>query len=151
MISFRGLLSHILLAYVSIIAVAQDCSSLLEKIEREGKAQEPQLRISRKEIREGACSLWWELGEHSGSAHIYFAASEKGATELLDKTRMRVPVGPKTKLQKLGDEGFLYQSSKDERGMILFRKASVFIHITGTSVSVAEKLAVSIAAHISSK
>jgi len=64
---------------------------------------------------------------------------------MLHNTMMRIPVGPKTKMTNLGDEAFLYQSAGQQGGMILFRKSNEFVHVVGTSATILERLARSLA------
>lgn len=137
---FGSLLFLLVLVCGPISIAGQDLSSLLEKIESPAARQGLDWKLSRKEFRERSSSYQWESKGSSGGLSIASTGSQEEASTMLHKTMMRVSVGPKTKLTGLGDEAFLYYSDRQHGCMILFRKLNVFVHMTGSSVTVVERL-----------
>lgn len=147
------LLSLLYLACVSIIAMAQDFSSLLNKIENSVKSQEPDWKLIEKDLREKEVIYqWkWDSGKHGARVLIFYEASEKEAAEKMASSISRISVGPDAKLNDLGDEAYLWKGQHSGFSIIRFRKSNVYIDVGAPSVNLVEKLARQIADLIPSK
>lgn len=111
------------------------------KIESSMRLKEPEWVLSKTEAQSKSTIYRWNSGQEGVVAEVFVTASPAAAAAKFREFKRRVPVPPKEKLKRLGDEALLWQSENTKGCMILFRRSNVFIHINGTLLIDAQRFA----------
>ena len=120
---------------------AQDMDSLRQKAEETVKAKNPQWKIITK--HEGDKRVIYRWGDEMAyvTLTIFYGDSEQEAVEEMRELIRRLSVGPGEKITGYGDEAYMWKSLTRSFAGIRFRKANVFVDLSGPSVAFVEDLA----------
>jgi hypothetical protein len=138
----------VLIPICNSMASAQELSTSIERSIRE---KEPDWQLVAKESEPAYTIYRWKMDKQYVNAEVHVTASNQAAADLFHEFGMRIPVPPKSKPNDLGDEALLFQSANAPNGSLLFRKANVFIAISGSSMIDEVRFARHLAGLISTK
>lgn len=134
-----------LLCTYSIPTIAQDASSLIEKLEKATKEKEPQWKLDRKLPTEKLLVLRWSSGEERVFMSITMVDSPAQAKDIYDRSVARLDedegaTATKSTVSNLGDENQFWTLDTGSARM-QFRQHKVHVLLFAPSRQVAERFA----------
>ena len=142
----------LLLIFVLLFVVggvsAQDMASLRQEAEETVKTKNPHWKLIRKYERDKRVTYLWGPEKADLMLTIFYGNSEQEATDEMRALIKRLPVGPGEKITGYGDEAYMWKSLTRSFAGIRFRKANVFVDLSGPSVAFVEDLAKKLADHV---
>ena len=147
----RPLFLVVFLMLVVSAVMAQDMDSLRQKAEETVKTRNPHWKVIRKSEQDKRVSYFWgKEGKEKADLRlmIFYGDSEQEAAEEMRALINRLPAGPGDKITGYGDEAYMWEVKDYGFAGIRFRKANVFVDLSGTSKAVVEDLAKKLADHV---
>ena len=144
----------VFLMFVFSAVMAQDLASVRQKAEETVKTKNPHWKVIRKYERDKRVTyLWGNEGTEKADLRlmIFYGDSEQEAAEEMKALIKRLSVGPGDKITGYGDEAYMWEVKGYGFAGIRFRKANVFVDLSGTSKAVVEDLAKKLADHVKKK
>lgn len=148
------LMSLFLVSFLVCIAstvVSQDMPSLRKNAEDTVKAKNPAWRLLTKQERGKEITYQWGNNKADVTLTIFYGTSQQEAMDRMKRAVDSLSVGPAKQLADIGDEAYLWKTEGNGFAGIRFRKANVYIDLSGSSVALVEDLARKLANHVQTK
>jgi hypothetical protein len=144
-----GLFLVSVLVCIASTVVSQDMPSLRKNAEDTVKAKNPAWRLITKQERGKEITYQWGNNKADVTLTIFYGTSQQEAIDRMKRGVDSLSVGPGKELA-IGDEAYLWKTGNGFAG-IRFRKANVYIDLSGSSVALVEDLARKLANHVQTK
>lgn len=125
--------------------------SLRKNAEDTVKAKNPAWRLITKQERGKEITYQWGNNKADVTLTIFYGTSQQEAIDRMKRAVDSLSVGPGKQLADIGDEACLWKTEGNGFAGIRFRKANVYIDLSGSSVALVEDLAKKLANHVQSK
>lgn len=132
----------------AISVVGQDMPSFRKNAEETVKAKNPAWKLITKQERDKEITYQWGNDKADVTLTIFYGTSQLEAIDRMKKALDSLSVGPGKELAGIGDEAYLWKTEGSGFAGIRFRKANVYIDLSGSSVALVEDLAKKLANHI---
>ena len=143
-----------LFASGSVIAIPQDGNSMRQQIQEIVKGKRPGAKLLRKHEKDPKeVTYVWGANDQQNIANsadnvvvtLFYGGSKREAAERMKSAIDHLAAGPGRKRTDIGDEAYSWKSESSGYSGLRFRKANVYVELSGSSESLINELAQSIA------